>query len=305
MASQIPPLLESYLSLPPETSQIVLTGILGASTNWLTLRYLYSLLRPATAATRLDRDGDADGAGEDFKVLLVSFMRDYSFWKEGAGRLGLNLDTLAARGRFLFVDGLSRLFLGGGNGTAAPPAGPGPGPGRHQQRQQQHQQQHLLYLDSPHLADAAKVFGTAVERLQAAGGKIILILDQPDVLLAAASPGDGVTGTAWKDVVLGLREASAEQQVHATLLTLSADEPLVSAQTTALEKEHAAFLLSLAHEAEAVLSLRLLDTGMAKDVSGVVRITGGGVHMDRVIEEHEYLYHVGGDGVVKVFERGQ
>lgn len=86
MASQIPPLLEAYLSLPPETSQIVLTGILGASTNWLTLRYLYSLLRPATAATRLDRD-DEDGAGEDVKVLLVSFMRDHAFWKEGTGRL--------------------------------------------------------------------------------------------------------------------------------------------------------------------------------------------------------------------------
>jgi elongator complex protein 6 len=93
MASQIPRLLESCLSLPPETSQIVLTGILGASTNWLTLRYLYSLLRPATAAataTRLDRDGDADpgaGGGEHVKVLLVSFMRDHAFWKEGAGRL--------------------------------------------------------------------------------------------------------------------------------------------------------------------------------------------------------------------------
>lgn len=88
MASQIPSLLESYLSLPPETSQIVLTGILGASTNWLTLRYLYSLLRPAAAAgPRRDGDGDADGAGEDVKVLLVSFMRDHAFWKDGAGRL--------------------------------------------------------------------------------------------------------------------------------------------------------------------------------------------------------------------------
>lgn len=88
MASQIPPLLDSYLSLPPETSQIVLTGILGASTNWLTLRYLYSLLRPAAAvAPRHNGDGDADGAGEDVKVLLVSFMRDHAFWKEGAGRL--------------------------------------------------------------------------------------------------------------------------------------------------------------------------------------------------------------------------
>jgi len=99
----------------------------------------------------------------------------------------------------------------------------------------------------------------------------------------------------------------AEQKAHATVLALSADEPLVSAQTTTLEKEHAAFVLSLAHEAEAVISLRLLDTGTAKDVSGVVRITGGGGggNLERVIEEHEYLYHVGGDGVVKVFERGQ
>lgn len=63
-------------------------------------------------------------------------------------------------------------------------------------------------------------------------------------------------------------------------------------------------MLSLAHEAEAVLSLRLLDTGTAKDVSGVVSITRGGDDLGRSIEEHEYLYHIGGDGAVKVFERG-
>lgn len=88
MASQIPPLLESYLSLPSETSQIVLTGILGASTNWLALRYLYSLLRPAAAPRR---DDDDAAGGEDVQVLLVSFMRDYAFWKEGAGRLVCSL----------------------------------------------------------------------------------------------------------------------------------------------------------------------------------------------------------------------
>lgn len=66
-----------------------------------------------------------------------------------------------------------------------------------------------MYLDSPRLADVARVLGAAVEKLQTAGGKVVLILDQPDVLLAAASPGDGVTGTAWKDVVLGLREVSS------------------------------------------------------------------------------------------------
>ncbi|KUI61985.1 hypothetical protein VP1G_09148 [Cytospora mali] len=272
MASQIPPLLESYLSLPPETSQIVLTGILGASTNWLVLRSLYSLLKPAAAAGRTPLPTQRDGAtptgmgeDEDVKVLL-----------------GLNLDTLASQGRFYFVDGLSRLFLG------AAATGPAAGRGGY------------AYLESPRVTDIARALSVAVVQLQAArgsAGKIVLVLDQPDVLLAA---GDGVTSTALRDVILDLRE-----KVHATAITLAADEPLLSAQTTALEKEHAAFVLSLAHEAEAVLSLRLLDTGTAKDVGGVVRITRGGGSLDRAIEEHEYLYHVGGDGGVKVFERGQ
>lgn len=87
-------------------------------------------------------------------------------------------------------------------------------------------------------------------------------------------------------------------------MTLAADEPLVAGQATTLEKEHAALVLSAAHEAEMVLSLRLLDTGTAKDVSGVVRITRGGGEPSRNVEEKEYLYFVGGDGGVRVFERG-
>ncbi|KAK7743811.1 hypothetical protein SLS53_003830 [Cytospora paraplurivora] len=292
MASQIPPLLESYLSLPPETSQVVLSGILGASTNWLVLRSLYSLLKPARGGAysgRENEEGINDDEG-DVKLLLVSFMRDFSFWRDGAGRLGLNLETLTAQGRFYFVDGLSRLFLDGTGGGAAANAGAGRGAYGH--------------LESPRIADVARTLGAAVAQLQAGAGagagRVVLVLDQPDVLLAAAGAGDGVTGTALGELILDLRE-----RVHATIITVAADEPLVSAQTTSLEKEHAAFALSLAHGAEAVLSLRLLDTGTAKDVSGVVRITRGGGALDRAVEEHEYLYNVGGDGGVKVFERGQ
>jgi elongator complex protein 6 len=54
-----------------------------------------------------------------------------------------------------------------------------------------------------------------------------------------------------------------------------------------------------------ILSLRLLDTGTANDVSGVIRITHGGAETDRSIEGNEYLYYVGGDGGVRVLERGQ
>lgn len=82
---------------------------------------------------------------------------------------------------------------------------------------------------------------------------------------------------------------------------------MVAAQQTPLEINHANFLLSLAHEADFTMGLRLLDTGTARDVSGVVRITAGrSVTETRdKVEERELLYFVGGDGGVKVFERGQ
>jgi elongator complex protein 6 len=55
------------------------------------------------------------------------------------------------------------------------------------------------------------------------------------------------------------------------------------------------------------MSLRLLNTGTARDVSGVIRIgirdaeTADG---DEQMGPRELLYFVGGDGNVKVFERG-
>ncbi|KAJ9155163.1 hypothetical protein NKR23_g1606 [Pleurostoma richardsiae] len=301
MASKIPPLLESYLSLPPETSLIVLTSILGASTNWLVLRYLHSYLSPSSTAAggtsrrqlSVDSGADAESGGEDeVCVLLVSFMRDFAFWRDGASRLGVDLEALTRRGRFSFVDGLSSLYL-------PPPASANvrPAPGKER-------------LTSPRIADVSRALHSAVDKLlatssQAAGEgagkarKVVLVVDQLDFLLASTAEEEA--GTALGDMLLDIRE-----KVHATILTLAADDPLVAAQTTALERRHAAFVLELAHEAEVVLSLRLLDTGAARDVSGVVRITrGGGDPGGREIEEREYLYHVGGDGGVKVFERGQ
>jgi elongator complex protein 6 len=78
-----------------------------------------------------------------------------------------------------------------------------------------------------------------------------------------------------------------------------------------LESDHAAMLLDTAHKADFILGLRLLDSGTARDVSGVVRITTGdqtsrtGQEKQRKLEGKELLYFVGGDGGVKVFERGQ
>ena len=83
---------------------------------------------------------------------------------------------------------------------------------------------------------------------------------------------------------------------------------MLHSQATTLEREHASLVLGQAHAADRVLALRMLDTGTAKDVSGVVRITRGGAGSsqedDDEDEGREYLYHVAGDGGVRVFERG-
>lgn len=80
MSSKIPPLLEPYLALPPEASLILLTSVLGASTNWLVLRFLHGTLLNGDASI-------VDGSEDDTKIVLVSFMRDFAFWKENAKRL--------------------------------------------------------------------------------------------------------------------------------------------------------------------------------------------------------------------------
>ncbi|TVY40437.1 hypothetical protein LOCC1_G004233 [Lachnellula occidentalis] len=271
MASKIPPLLEPYLALPPEASLILLTSVLGASTNWLVLRLLHSAL--------------ASPGDEDTKVVFVSFMRDLAFWKDGAKRLGLDLEKLAAKKRFKFVDGLSGLFVPEMQKAVVGKVGE-------------------KILSNPALEHVSgDIFGS-IRDLKADGGKILLVVDQLDLLLAAG--GENIGAVSVGEMLMGLQE-----EVHSTVTTLSADFPLVSVQQTPLEKDHAAFLLSMAHQADFTMALRLLDSGTARDVSGVIRITVGDQlreddrDIQRRMEERELLYFVGGDGGVRVFERGQ
>ncbi|CCC08771.1 unnamed protein product [Sordaria macrospora k-hell] len=359
----IPPLLEPYLAIEPPQSQILLTGLLGANTNWLLLRYLYTLLKsksqqqqqaqptrpqqhqpqgqrrvglriPVAAEPGLEPPAPAqnggganDEEGESVGVLLVSFLRDFAFWKESAGRLGLDLEGLGRRGKLGFVDGLcvgvrsgsgydgESGGAGGGGVSGAvggglpvrsrPPvpvaAGGVPGRGTTTSCSDKPGEKWKRSLPSLAVADVSKTLHAALDELCQKNKKVVLVIDQLDFLLAATSDGNGSVSSALKDLLLDLREQS-----HATILTLSADDPLIASQATTLEKDHASFVLSLAHESDMIVSLRLLDTGIAKDVSGVVRITRGGDSSgERQIEEKEYLYHVGGDGGVRVFERGQ
>ncbi|KAK8099386.1 uncharacterized protein PG998_012627 [Apiospora kogelbergensis] len=290
MASRTPPLLEPYLGLPPEASLIVLTGVLGASTNWLVQRYLCRFLATTAAdrnaqRTAVGEEGDSSNPddGDSASVVLVSFLRDYAFWKEGAGRIGVDLDASSKKGKFVFVDGLSKLFSGGpsAHGVSSPADASG------------------KVLSNSTLHELRKQLAEAVTQLrqQSQSSKIVLILDSPDLLLAAT--GKTMTGAALQDLLLDIRE-----EVHSSIVTLAADEPLLSAQTTTLEKEHAAFAISFAHAADMIISLRMLDTGTAKDVSGVLRVTQRSASANAG-EDRELLYFIAGDGGVRVFERGQ
>lgn len=97
--SHVPHLLAPYIALPSERSLVLLTSVLGASTNWLVLRFIQNILVPNFGS--VDNTNDEDDGGNktenksNVKVLFVSFMRDLAFWKDGARKLVRDLMVLS------------------------------------------------------------------------------------------------------------------------------------------------------------------------------------------------------------------
>lgn len=138
--SKIPALLQPFLlhhrhsqhnqedgGAPSSDGQLVLlTSVLGASANWLVLRWLYALLLlllPPRRDVSLPVGGDAvpvgddggggggsagDGHNDGMAVVLCSFLRDGAFWREGAAKM-VNINIF----RFLLFpfQNLYRLLL--------------------------------------------------------------------------------------------------------------------------------------------------------------------------------------------------
>jgi elongator complex protein 6 len=357
-STRIPPLLQPYTHLPRDDSLLLLTSTLGASANWLIIRFLCDAL-----SNRQVEDG---GDSEGHNVVLVSWMRGYETWKQEARKgAGLDLDRLKKEGRFAFVDGLSELCLDAieeqsgewpttpqqvksntvGPSTAAPrlqaqrgpqalpvrgppgrivPArGPPPSAGPATTtastpiptENRRPVASGLYTLKSLDLAHSKTTITSAVSSLSATSTtattqpRTLLILDNPDVLLAL---NPAITPSALTSLFLSSHNLPTVSHI---LTHIQADTPLLSLSTPPqpLELAHHNLLVKLGHMSRRILGLRVLDTGVARDVSGVVRVTEQkadwlGLGFEGVDEKtdtesgkgKEFLYQVKGDGSVRV-----
>ena len=83
--TRISPLLAPYLTTSQPASLILLTSVLGASTNWLVLQFLLVALSPGLSG--LDIRDEVVFKDGNVNVILVSFLRDWEFWRDGGRRL--------------------------------------------------------------------------------------------------------------------------------------------------------------------------------------------------------------------------
>ncbi|KAF2741258.1 hypothetical protein EJ04DRAFT_571383 [Polyplosphaeria fusca] len=341
-STRIPPLLQPYVHLTDHDSVILVTSILGASANWLLVRFLCEAL--SSSPPHQDNGVEED---EDTAVVLVSWLRDWEFWKSEARKGGgLDLERLKREKRFAFVDGLTGLYLppeeqmsGEQPAAKAEPAGltgvavrtpqtilPARNPPRDPTTpsspnlstkpptRTDSSTDSIPYpstLRTPSLQTLTSTLQTTISNLSP--NKTLLILDSPDLLLATQP---SLTPSHLTSTFLTLHTHTTHLLLH-----LSADDALLASSVPAaqpLETNARNLLVKAAYMSSRVLSCRALDTGVARDVSGVVRVTAGGgrgvgawlgrERLEGGEEEGEmggeFLYKVGGDGGVRVFERG-
>ncbi|KAI9829411.1 MAG: hypothetical protein M1819_006348 [Sarea resinae] len=138
---------------------------------------------------------EEQAGGRTKVVVLVSYLRDWEFWREGGRRLGLDLPRLASESRFVFIDGLTNLFFTSpstAHSTSFPTVPP-PTSGAQK-------------ITSPSPKQITKTILSQIDILKQTND-IILILDAPDLLLAATGAGPGSTSvTELGEAILDLRE---------------------------------------------------------------------------------------------------
>lgn len=203
-------------------------------------------------------------------------------------RKGLDLPLLAQGGHFVYIDGLP---VAGAEKSSPFPVVP---------------------LKSLDLESLSAAIDHALQTLKSAPAARIghpqsplVVIDGLDFMLASQPDLDAMRLQQFLPRTL----SSASSLV----ISCNADVPLLHNRdetATPLEREHAALITIMAHQAHFVLQLRGLDTGAARDVTGVLRISPGGTYeddqgQDSAPAEGEWLYQCKGDGSVRVWSRGE
>jgi elongator complex protein 6 len=353
-SSRIPHDLQPYVNLQKEGSLILLTSVLGASTNWLLIRFLCAAFAEFETSGLLKSAGEPELARQsddtvdshrsqledDVSVVFLSFLRDWEFWKVEARRVGvsfflagaqarqlglthetpqgLDLSKLAQQKRFAFIDGLAALAPSEPRRTTKLPEPTVPRPAPQSPAVQSSTIPSGYFpITSMKLQNVEDAIQQALSYIQtkpvssSRRKRVLLVLDSPDVLLASANPQTDKTNPSTLNTMV----LQYHRQVHTTVVSLAADMPLTSTgeAPTPLESNHAALVSSIAHVSSYILSLRLLDTGFAADVSGVMRITRGAFDEEseepaprdsRTSTDKELLYYIRGDGTATAFARG-
>jgi elongator complex protein 6 len=295
---------------------------------------------------------------EDVAVILVSFMRDWDFWRSEARKGGgLDLERLKRGKRLAFVDGMSKMFLsdvagkesqyaqaqlerlaghsqtiGGSTGRTPQislPRGPigrtnpristaaatatatTPAPDSASTAHLPQMTPDDFFIKSPDIQEVQHTIESAIRRLKSASPqrKTLLVVDTPSFLLAS---NPTLTPSILSSVILRLHTLTSHILVH-----VPADDALISLSTPPqpLEVNGHNLLVKTAHISSRILSCRVLDTGFARDVSGVLRVTENSTGLNLDFRNYsgtnaeetrggELLYLVKGDGSVKMFERG-
>jgi hypothetical protein len=212
---------------------------------------------------------------------------------------GLDVSSLLANQRIVYIDGLD---IYGASASLSSIAGSF-STRTHALKDLQDVLERALEVQ-PQLGGTAAATADTNGDSQDASDRSILIIDGLDFLIASQPDA---TAIAVSQMLTTIR-----QHVHSTILAVSSDEPLLhgnSAFTTPIEMKHRALVATLAHQSWLVMQLRGLDTGAAKDISGVIRISHGGEYKDeleeQIVAEGEWLYKVSGDGSVRVWGRGE
>lgn len=162
----------------------------------------------------------------------------------------------------------------------------------------------MIKLKSLTLKDLSNAISTAMQ--STTSSKTVVVIDGIDFLLAC---DPDITSTDVKQLLTEI-----QSKVYSMVVTCAADDPLlhnIDASATPIEHEHGALVRQLAYQARLIFQLRPLETGHSKDVNGTIRVSRGGAWestdrpSSRELDEGEWLYHVKGDGLVKVWGRGE